>query len=128
MLSSCLWLTRTSDGKTPDEQTKQILQIATILPGQEVDKRFSIPSRKSTMSVTENAAPAAPAPTEGEKDEPTKSEDAKPSEPPSADDTYLLTGDLSKLKVDDDARKKAGIISRMDSQTNEMEMFSDAQS
>lgn len=35
-----------SDGTTPEEQTKQILNVTAILPGQTVDRRFSIPERK----------------------------------------------------------------------------------
>ncbi|OJD36737.1 oxysterol binding protein [Diplodia corticola] len=35
------------DGATPEEQTKQILNIAAILPGQTVERRFSIPGRKT---------------------------------------------------------------------------------
>lgn len=35
-----------SDGATPAEQTKQILEVAAILPGQTVQRRFSIPERK----------------------------------------------------------------------------------
>jgi hypothetical protein len=38
-------LTATSDGKTPDEVVKQILQIHAILPGQKPDRQFNIPSR-----------------------------------------------------------------------------------
>ncbi|KAF2469021.1 oxysterol binding protein [Lindgomyces ingoldianus] len=37
------------DGKTPGDQTKQILQITAILPGQDPHRRFSIPSRKSSL-------------------------------------------------------------------------------
>jgi hypothetical protein len=37
-----------SDGHTSEELTKQILNIAAILPGQQVDRRFSIPERKSS--------------------------------------------------------------------------------
>jgi hypothetical protein len=36
-----------SDGQTSEELTKQILSIAPILPGQTVDRRFSIPERSS---------------------------------------------------------------------------------
>lgn len=43
----CFALTRCSDGKTPDEVVKQILQIYAILPGQKPDKQFNIPSRAS---------------------------------------------------------------------------------
>ncbi|OMP86509.1 Oxysterol-binding protein-like protein OBPa [Diplodia seriata] len=35
------------DGATPEEQTKQILNIAAILPGQTVERRFPIPERKT---------------------------------------------------------------------------------
>jgi hypothetical protein len=34
-----------SDGHTPEEQVKQVLNIAAILPGQQPNKRFSIPKR-----------------------------------------------------------------------------------
>ncbi|KAF2679896.1 hypothetical protein K458DRAFT_421962 [Lentithecium fluviatile CBS 122367] len=37
------------DGKTPDEQVKQILQIAAILPGQTPRRKFSIPSRSNSL-------------------------------------------------------------------------------
>lgn len=35
------------DGKTPDEQIKQILQIAAILPGQTPHRQFNIPRHNS---------------------------------------------------------------------------------
>lgn len=37
------------DGKTPEEQIKQILQIAAILPGQTPKRKFSIPSRSNSL-------------------------------------------------------------------------------
>ncbi|KAF2265509.1 oxysterol binding protein [Lojkania enalia] len=37
------------DGKTPAEQTKQILRIAAILPGQKPHRSFDIPSRRSSL-------------------------------------------------------------------------------
>ena len=37
-----------SDGRTPQEQVQQILNIAAILPGQTPERRFSIPERKTT--------------------------------------------------------------------------------
>jgi oxysterol-binding protein-related protein 8 len=43
------------DAKTPEEQTKQILNIAAVLPGQSPERRFSIPSRKSTADVATGA-------------------------------------------------------------------------
>ncbi|KAF2205509.1 oxysterol binding protein [Delitschia confertaspora ATCC 74209] len=43
------WIINTKiDGKTPQEQIKQILHIAAILPGQGINRRFSIPSHKSS--------------------------------------------------------------------------------
>lgn len=47
--------TQCSDGKTPEEQTKQILNIAAILPGQAPQRRFSIPERKSSKKVQEGS-------------------------------------------------------------------------
>ncbi|KAF2430461.1 hypothetical protein EJ08DRAFT_612544 [Tothia fuscella] len=40
------------DGQSPEELTKQILSIAAILPGQQVDRRFSIPERKAPLQVS----------------------------------------------------------------------------
>ncbi|CBX91384.1 hypothetical protein LEMA_P068920.1 [Plenodomus lingam JN3] len=48
------------DGKTPDEQTKQILQIYAILPGQKPDRQFNIPSRTHDPRPTQTH-PAQPA-------------------------------------------------------------------
>jgi hypothetical protein len=40
-----------SDGKTPDEVAKQILQIHAILPGQKPERQFNIPIRSSTQQT-----------------------------------------------------------------------------
>lgn len=40
-----------SDGRTPEEKTKQILGIAAILPGQSPRRKFSIPQRRSVDRV-----------------------------------------------------------------------------
>jgi hypothetical protein len=40
-----LKLTITSDGRTPEEIVKQVLQIYAILPGQKPDRQFNIPER-----------------------------------------------------------------------------------
>lgn len=37
------------DGKTPEEQVKQILQIHAILPGQKPERQFNIPSRANSL-------------------------------------------------------------------------------
>jgi hypothetical protein len=42
-------LTLQSDAKTPEEQIKQILQIAAILPGQTPNRKFNIPSRSNSL-------------------------------------------------------------------------------
>lgn len=38
-----------SDGSTPEEQVKQILNIAAVLPGQQPNRRFSIPERNHSL-------------------------------------------------------------------------------
>lgn len=38
-----------SDAKTPEEQVRQILNIAAILPGQAPHRQFSIPSRNNSV-------------------------------------------------------------------------------
>ncbi|KAF1955121.1 hypothetical protein CC80DRAFT_493445 [Byssothecium circinans] len=48
------------DGKTPEEQTKQILQIAAILPGQSPTRKFSIPSRTHTGSTDHHPSTRQP--------------------------------------------------------------------
>lgn len=40
------------DGKTPEEQVKQILQIHAILPGQKPERQFNIPSRANSLRPT----------------------------------------------------------------------------
>ncbi|CAI6334725.1 unnamed protein product [Periconia digitata] len=40
------------DGKTPEQQVEQILQIAAILPGQTLTRKFSIPSRSGTANTS----------------------------------------------------------------------------
>jgi hypothetical protein len=66
-----------SDGKTPEEITKQILQVAAILPGQKPDERFSIPSRKNTSTTiptSEETAQVTNPETHTTENEPTKAE------------------------------------------------------
>jgi hypothetical protein len=58
-------LTASSDGKTPEEQIKQILQIHAILPGQKPERQFDIPVRKSEANPTqESTQPMGQVPTE----------------------------------------------------------------
>ena len=40
-----------SDGQTPDEVIKQILQIHAVIPGQKPDRQFNIPQRNNTFYV-----------------------------------------------------------------------------
>ncbi|KAF2124350.1 hypothetical protein P153DRAFT_370803 [Dothidotthia symphoricarpi CBS 119687] len=40
------------DGRTPEEQVKQILQIHAILPGQKPDQKFEIPTRNNGVQQT----------------------------------------------------------------------------
>lgn len=54
MRLTCLGFPCDSDGATPEEQTKQILDIAPILPGQKPQRRFSIPEKSTTTTTTAN--------------------------------------------------------------------------
>ena len=38
-----------SDGQTPDEVIKQILQIHAVIPGQKPDRQFNIPQRNNSI-------------------------------------------------------------------------------
>ncbi|RMZ68523.1 oxysterol binding [Pyrenophora seminiperda CCB06] len=48
------------DGKTPEEVVKQILQIYAILPGQQPDKLFRIPSRMNDVQHAQTEESAQP--------------------------------------------------------------------
>lgn len=50
---SAVLLTLKSDGRTSEENVKQILQIHAILPGQKPDRQFSIPSRTDSFKLTQ---------------------------------------------------------------------------
>jgi hypothetical protein len=53
-----------SDGTSPEEQVKQILQIHSILPGQKPEKQFNIPQRNnSTQQTPAQQQPVQPEPT-----------------------------------------------------------------
>ncbi|CAO2649835.1 Nn.00g011270.m01.CDS01 [Neocucurbitaria sp. VM-36] len=45
------------DGKTPEEQVKQILNIHAILPGQKPQRQFNIPTRTNSLQPTEVKQP-----------------------------------------------------------------------
>jgi hypothetical protein len=57
----CPLLTTYSDGKGPEEVTKQILQIHAILPGQKPDRQFNIPVRSSSQLQGIQQPPQQPA-------------------------------------------------------------------
>lgn len=46
-----------SDGTTPEEQVKQILNIAAILPGQKPDSKFRIPTRRESQLSRHDSRP-----------------------------------------------------------------------
>jgi hypothetical protein len=54
-------LTLNSDGKTPEEQVEQILQIAAILPGQTPARKSNIPVRPRATSPEHISKPQQPA-------------------------------------------------------------------
>jgi len=121
------------DGKTPEEQTKQILQIAAILPGQKPDSRFSIPSRKNSSSApldsmhklslsddqdtTSTQHPASIASNNGAAGAPQVSR--SPRRPKTMES-------VEEENIDTESSRDA--IRRQDSQTNDMDVFHDAES
>ncbi len=73
-----------SDGKTPEDKIKQILQIHAILPGQKPERQFNIPSRTNSLQITQsNQFTQQPAqqPAEPPKQPQQSMEDAKRSGP-----------------------------------------------
>jgi hypothetical protein len=57
----CQFLTSNSDGKSPEEVTKQILQIHAILPGQKPERQFNIPVRSNSHHQGNQPTPQQPA-------------------------------------------------------------------
>lgn len=71
------------DGKTPEEVTKQILQIHAILPGQKPDRQFNIPSRTNSLKPTRTNEPAA-----------------THQQPIRSDDSSIPSAQLSQMSLD----------------------------
>ncbi|KAF2186479.1 hypothetical protein K469DRAFT_726053 [Zopfia rhizophila CBS 207.26] len=141
------------DGKTPEELTRQILQIAAILPGQDPHRRFSIPSRKSSLEHVPTRKPQAPeqpkpppqqhmmgdlidlsdepppAPKQ-EEQRPKLKEVLKPHTTSLLDDTSLQANPAPKILQETKDRHcpKGDGIWRMDSETKEEDEFHDAES
>jgi hypothetical protein len=115
-----------SDGKSPEEISKQIMAIIPVVTGQTLDRRFSIPSRKSTQSVTQlndfNTSQKSA------EEEPSKPALKTTDEGVEADD---VVNHMAKLNVKSDPQPKASnadLIRRHDSQTDEIDEFHDARS
>ncbi|KAF2644419.1 hypothetical protein P280DRAFT_170986 [Massarina eburnea CBS 473.64] len=104
------------DGKTPEDQKRQILQIAAILPGQSPDRRFSIPSRShaglsdpSTKHPDLTPQPELPPPHEQTSGDLMDSSDpvvpAQPHQVPPSDSVYGLDGALPPSKTPSNTEK-----------------------
>jgi hypothetical protein len=138
-LSDTNWLD--SDGKTPEEITKQVLAITQIVPGQNQDKRFSIPSRKSTTQVpqadqqpddTQKSLAQSNAPSQSDappqNDAPVAAT-AAPKEHHASEETRDVVPDLADLNINAKFRPTPpGPVRRQDSQTNDIDEFHDAKS
>ncbi|KAJ9662124.1 Oxysterol-binding protein OBPa [Coniosporium apollinis] len=66
------------DGRTPEEQTKQILQVAAILPGQTPERRFSIPERHLHSDQAHPGNQQQAQPTYQQQTQPTYQQQAQP--------------------------------------------------
>jgi len=110
------------DGKTPEERTKQILQIATILPGQKPDRRFSIPSRRSTASITQvesHKSTNALLPATANNEEQSNA---------LIDTTEARKGQIGAGVEANQLDKLTSVVRRQDSETNDVDVFLDADS
>ncbi|KAF2119730.1 oxysterol binding protein [Lophiotrema nucula] len=136
------------DGKTPEEQVKQILQIAAILPGQSPKREFAIPSRKASLErvPTRNTleTPSVETPQAQQQQNPIMGDlidlsDPVPHPPPqpprhqsdnSKEDDLMKGVPPSKLlhstRQPESAARNA--LRRTDSETNEEDEFHDAHS
>ena len=107
-------LTSSSEDKSPEEITKQILQITPIIPGQTLDRRFSIPSRKGTTSAPQVA----------------HSNQAESNLDGAGEERDVVT-DVANLNLNSKSQGRQGNpdpLKRHDSQTNEIDEFHDARS
>jgi hypothetical protein len=144
------------DAKTPEEQTKQILQIAAILPGQNPHRRFSIPSRKSvdqdhvpTPSSSKPPPPEraqqhhsvndlidfsddkpAPAPPSAQAPAPAPVEKSVATSGPKNDLERKVQKQIPPpaLLTEREPTVRGADLRRVDSETQEVEQFHDAQS
>jgi hypothetical protein len=102
-----------------------VLQIATILPGQAPDRRFSIPSHRSMSSISRaeshrSTNPPASATEEGEKQAATPLADV--GEAPFEAKGAGVTVEAAQPE------KPVEAVRRLDSQTNDVDVFQDARS
>ncbi|KAF2737711.1 oxysterol binding protein [Polyplosphaeria fusca] len=135
------------DGKTPQDQIKQILQIAAILPGQAPRRHFSIPSRNVSLdriptrqSIADTKAESHQAPEQETIGDLIDLSDPVPQPPP-------MEPKKSKTPVEVKAEQQRGIppskllhstpqqppentaaLKRHDTETNEEDEFHDAHS
>jgi hypothetical protein len=107
-----------------------VLNITTILPGQEPDRRFSIPSRRTTASVGQVDSPRstnAPTPTAGQGEaEQLRQQDVKPLADAGEHKGEALGGAVEKTAMQ--PAEAPETVRRMDSETNAVDVFQDAQS
>jgi oxysterol-binding protein-related protein 8 len=121
-------LTSGRDGSTPEEQTTQIMQITAILPGQSPPKRFTIPSRKSSVAAESSKSQVVQT-----ENVPTQDDPAKQAQVPGNGLKYdgradTVTASLKDLDINSSDRTTEHVpVRRMDSQTSEVDEFHDAE-
>jgi hypothetical protein len=101
-----------------------VLQIAAILPGQARDRRFSIPSRKSTASISRvesHRSTNQPASTAEEGEE-------QLNVTPLANVGEAAFDGTDGTAEAAQAEKPAEGVRRLDSETNDVDVFQDARS
>ena len=102
-----------------------MLQIATILPGQAPDRRFSIPSHRSTSSISRaesHRSTNPPASTAEEGDQQVVTPLADVGEAPFEDKGADGTVEAAQPE------KPVETVRRLDSETNDVDVFQDARS
>jgi hypothetical protein len=104
---------------------KQVLQITPILPGQAPDRRFSIPSRRSTASMSRVESHRSTNPPDSTAEE---VEDEKRPEPDGATPLAETPGDGGDGGLEKVATEPGKPVRRLDSETSDVDVFQDAQS
>lgn len=89
-----------SDGKTPDEVVKQVLQIHAILPGQKPERQFNIPERTTAQQSAHPTETPAQQTSYSDTHQPTQPVQPQPKAAPAPQEVPQLQQGVGNLNLD----------------------------